>query len=60
MVRVGTHFGDTALHDQKIGVIDVELHTLKYGLDDVLLSLVAIQEVFRDIWESNLARRWYL
>jgi hypothetical protein len=36
------NFGDTALHDQEIRVVDVELHALEDGLDDVLLSLVAI------------------
>ena len=41
-MRVGAYFGDTALHDQEIRVIDVELHTLKDGLDDVLLSFVAV------------------
>ena len=36
------NFGDTALHDQEIRVVDVELHTLKDGLDNVLLCLMAI------------------
>jgi hypothetical protein len=36
------NFGDTALHDQEIRVVDIELHTLKDGLDDILLGLVAI------------------
>ena len=35
-------FGDTALHDQEIRVVDIKLYTLKDGLDDVLLSLMAI------------------
>jgi len=39
---MGTNFGDTTLHDQEVRVVDVELHTLKDGLDDVLLSLVAV------------------
>jgi hypothetical protein len=30
------------LHDQEVGVVDVELHTLEDSLDDVLLSLVAV------------------
>jgi hypothetical protein len=36
------YFGDTALHDQEVRVVDIELHALEDGLDDVLLSLVAI------------------
>ena len=38
----GANFGDTALHDQEIRVINVELYALEDGLDDVLLSLVAV------------------
>jgi hypothetical protein len=41
-VGIGANFSDTTLHDQEVGVVDIELHTLKDGLDDVLLSLVAI------------------
>jgi len=41
-VWIGANFGDTTLHDQEVGVVDVELDTLEDGLDDVLLSLVAI------------------
>ena len=41
-VRDSANFGDTALHDQEIRVIDVQLHTLEDGLDDVLLCLVAV------------------
>ena len=40
--RIGANFGDTALHDQEVRVVDVKLHTLEDSLDDVLLSLVAI------------------
>jgi hypothetical protein len=39
---VWTDLGDTALHDKEIRVIDIELHALKDGLDDVLLCLVTI------------------
>ena len=42
-MRGGADFGDAALHDEEVGVVDVELDALKDGLDDVLLSLVAIQ-----------------
>jgi len=55
-VRVGTNFGDTALHDQEIRVVDVELHALEDGLNDVLLGLVTIQKIFGDIRKSDLAR----
>jgi hypothetical protein len=35
-------FGDAALHDEEIRVVDVKLDTLKDGLDDVLLCLVTV------------------
>ncbi len=41
-MRIGTNFGNTTLHDQEVGVVDVELHALEDGLNDVLLCLVAI------------------
>lgn len=41
-MQIGANFGDTALHDQEVGVVDIKLHALKEGLDNVLLSLVAI------------------
>lgn len=51
---VDANFGDTTLHDQEIWVIDIELDTLKDGLNDILLGFVTIQKVFRDIRESDL------
>jgi hypothetical protein len=45
------------LHDQEVWVVDVQLHALEDGLNDILLSFVAIQEVFGDIWKSDLARQ---
>lgn len=42
-MRGGADFGDAALHDEEVGVVDVELDALKDGLDDILLSFVAIQ-----------------
>ena len=41
-MRGGADFGDAALHDEEVGVVDVELDALKNGLDDILLSLVTI------------------
>ena len=37
-----TDFGDTALHDQEIRVVDIKLYALEDGLNDVLLGLMAI------------------
>jgi hypothetical protein len=34
------------LHDEEVGVIDVELNRLKEVLDGLLLRTVAIDEVF--------------
>jgi hypothetical protein len=44
------HLGDAALHNQKVGVVDIELDALEKSLDIMLLGLVSIQEVFRNIW----------
>jgi hypothetical protein len=38
---------DTALHNQKVGIVDVELYTLKQELDLLLRRFVSIQDVFR-------------
>jgi hypothetical protein len=35
-------FGDAALHDKEIRVVDIELHALEDCLDDVLLSFVTV------------------
>lgn len=40
------YLGNPPLHDDKIGVVDIELNTLKHGLDRVHLALVAIEKVF--------------
>jgi hypothetical protein len=36
-------FGDAALHDEEVRVVDIELDALEDGLDDILLRLVTIQ-----------------
>jgi hypothetical protein len=43
------------LHDEEIGVIDVELDRLKQVLDGLLLRAVAIDQVFTRASENNLA-----
>ncbi len=41
--RGGADFGDAALHDKEVGVVDVELDALEDGLNDILLSFMAVQ-----------------
>ena len=48
------YLSDTPLHDQEVGVVDVELYTLKEGLYGLLRRLVAIEEVLGKIGNSNL------
>ena len=48
------YLSDTPLHDQEVGVVDVELYTLKEGLHGLLRGLVAIEEVLGEIRDSNL------
>ena len=50
------HLGDTTLHDEEIGVVDVELHTLEQRLDSLLCHFVAIEEVLGYIGDGNLGR----
>jgi len=38
---------DTALHNQKVGIVDIELHTLKQELNLLLCRFVTIQDIFR-------------
>ena len=42
-MREGADFGDAALHDEEVRVVDVELDALEDGLYNILLSFVAIQ-----------------
>ena len=39
----GADFGDATLHDEEVRIVDVELHALEDGLDNILLGFVAIQ-----------------
>jgi hypothetical protein len=43
------YFRDTALHNQKVGIVDVELNTLKQELDLLLCRFVSVQDIFRYI-----------
>ena len=49
-----TNLRDPTLHNQEVGVVDVELYALEQGLDGMLLRLVAIEEIFRDVRECDL------
>jgi hypothetical protein len=42
-VKGGADFGNAALHDEEVWVVDVELDALEDGLYDILLGLVTIQ-----------------
>jgi hypothetical protein len=48
------------LHDQKIGIIDVELHGLEEVLDRLLLRAMSIDEVFACAAEHDLSCDRYL
>ena len=49
------NFGDMASHDQEIRAVDVDLHALEDGLDDVSLGLMPFKR-YLEIWECDLAR----
>jgi hypothetical protein len=44
-----TYLRDTALHDYKVGIVDVELDRLKECLNILLEGLVTIQKILGDI-----------
>jgi hypothetical protein len=48
------------LHDQEVGVVDVELYRLEEILNSLLLRPVAIDEVFGGAAEDNLPCYGYL
>lgn len=47
-------FGDSALHDEKVWVVDVELDGLEEVLDGLLLGAVAVDEVLALAAHHNL------
>jgi hypothetical protein len=52
--EASTDFGDSALHDEEMGIVDVKLDRLEEGLDDVLLGFVAIEEVLGYVGQRDL------
>lgn len=48
------------MHNQEIGVVDVELYGLEEVLDCLLLSTVAVDEVFACATEHDLTGHRYL
>ena len=52
--RLHVYFSDSALHDDEVGVVDVQLDGLKEGLDGCLIRLVAIDEVLCEVWHCDL------
>ena len=48
------YFSDSALHDDEVGVVDVQLDRLEEGLDGCLVGLVAIDEVLCEVWHCDL------
>lgn len=48
------HLGDLALHDEEVGVVDVELHGLEEVLDILEGRLVAIEKILGHIANSDL------
>ena len=49
-----TYLGDSTLHNNEIWIIDVQLHRLEQGLDVCLEGFVAVEQVFRHVWECDL------
>ena len=51
-----TYLRDPALHNEKVGIVDVQLNALEKCLNVLLRRLVTVQEIFRDVWECDLVR----
>jgi len=49
-----THLGNLALHNEEVGIIDVQLNGLEEGLNSGLGCLVSIAEEFRHVRKANL------
>jgi hypothetical protein len=50
-----TDLGYTALHNQEVGIVDIQLDTLKEILNRLLSRLVPVQKVFGYVGECNLS-----
>jgi hypothetical protein len=44
------------LHDEEIGIVDIQLYALEQGLNGVLLRFVAIEKVLGNIRKRNLCK----
>jgi hypothetical protein len=54
------HFGYAPLHNEKVGVVDVELDGLEQVLDRMLLRAMSVYEVLRGSAQDNLPSDGYL
>ena len=51
------YLSDSALHNDEVRVVYVELNRLEEGEDILLLCFMSIEKVFRYVREGNLARK---
>lgn len=51
------NFSDAALHNDKVGIIDVELNGLEEAKHSLLLDFMPVEDVFGDVWEGNLGAK---
>lgn len=47
-------FGDPTLHNDEIGIVNIQLNGLEEILDVLLGMFVTIDEIFRDIRQTEL------
>lgn len=50
------HLGDLALHDEEVGVVDVQLHRLEEVLNRLKRRLVTVEQIFGHIADRDLTR----
>jgi hypothetical protein len=55
--KVATHLGDFPLHDNEIGIIDIELDGLKQILNGLLGNFVPIEKILGHVRQRELQWR---
>ena len=48
------YFGDAALHDEEVGIVDIELHRAEHVLDTRVVGVAAIDQVLVASTNNNL------
>ena len=50
------HFGDATLHDEEVGVVDVQLHRTEQILHTIVVGVASVDQVFVATSNNHLPR----